>query len=476
MAALSIFFKLQINSGTLLPGLDGAYYWVQVRTLLERGTLAFSDLPLVFWIQAGFVWLTQFATGQDLDVLIPLVVRLSDATLPVLSVIPIIIFAKQYKQKVWLAPIFTAIILLHPVQLFYFTGDFIKNESALPLALLLGALMLEWKAGGKFKVSLAMVVALAITALTHFGVLILCIVMLVLWVGTFIWQMPLKRTVIIIVALMGVSVLAGAILFWLSPTRFDRLFSTIFDPSILFRGAVWQIFMSNPHLVRAPILFALVTGQLGSLILGGLTLWQRKHIPPEMRPALFTFFTSAFLFSSPFIGILWADRLIALSFVPLAFGAALFWVTIPHGKTILVVPALSVITMLISIILSPFGATSPALSDVEWKEFQHMTSTVTLDERSLVISPHGIEFLAAWNWRTDVVQDQFGGAEASQGYQSTYVLLYAPNMGEQDGQKGSVTEQNSSGVKSNSSEGLTPISQKAETLYESATFKLFRLP
>lgn len=468
VATLSILFKLQISSGKLLPGLDGAYYWVQVRTLLERGTLAFSDLPMVFWIQGGFVWLARFITGQDLDVLIPLVVRLSDAILPILSVIPIVVFAKQYNQKVWLAPIFAAAVLFHPIQLFYFTGDFIKNEAALPFALLLGVLMLEWKSGKIFRVSFAMAIVLAVTAITHFGVLILCVVMLAFWVGAFIWQMPFKRIVITTFILLGVAVLAGGLLFWLSPSRFDRLLSIVLDPSIFFSGSIWQIFMSNPYLVRAPILFALVTGQLGTLILGGLALWQHKHIPLEVRPALFTFLTSAFLFSSPFIGILWADRLIALSFVPLALGAALLWITVPHRKTAFVVRALAIVTLLFSLILSPSGATSPALSDVEWKEFQHMTSTITLDENSLVISPHGLEFLAAWNWRTDVVQDQFGGAEFSQGYQSVYVLLYKPNANEQDGQKGSVTGQNSLGVESNGLEGYT--------LYESATFQLFRLP
>ncbi len=45
LAFVSIGVKLSLTSGPLLPGLDGAYYWVQVRALLERGTLGKDAQP-----------------------------------------------------------------------------------------------------------------------------------------------------------------------------------------------------------------------------------------------------------------------------------------------------------------------------------------------------------------------------------------------------------------------------------------------
>ncbi|MCX6440104.1 MAG: hypothetical protein NTZ91_02200, partial [Actinobacteria bacterium] len=42
---LGIWVKLSLTNGPLLPGLDGAYYWVQVQSILNNFSLAFSDLP-----------------------------------------------------------------------------------------------------------------------------------------------------------------------------------------------------------------------------------------------------------------------------------------------------------------------------------------------------------------------------------------------------------------------------------------------
>ena len=36
-----------------MPGVNGAYYLIQARAILERGVLGISDLPLIFYWQAG---------------------------------------------------------------------------------------------------------------------------------------------------------------------------------------------------------------------------------------------------------------------------------------------------------------------------------------------------------------------------------------------------------------------------------------
>ena len=69
-ATIGVVSKLALTSGELLPGIDGAYYWVQVRSILDDFTLAFDDLPLVFWAQS----LLALIVGD-----IPLGVRISDA-------------------------------------------------------------------------------------------------------------------------------------------------------------------------------------------------------------------------------------------------------------------------------------------------------------------------------------------------------------------------------------------------------------
>lgn len=40
----------------LMPGMNGAYYLVQARAVITRGTLELPDLPLIFYVQA-LLWL-----------------------------------------------------------------------------------------------------------------------------------------------------------------------------------------------------------------------------------------------------------------------------------------------------------------------------------------------------------------------------------------------------------------------------------
>jgi hypothetical protein len=40
----------------LSPGMNGAYYLVQARSLLEKGTLGIPDMPLTFMLHAAAAW------------------------------------------------------------------------------------------------------------------------------------------------------------------------------------------------------------------------------------------------------------------------------------------------------------------------------------------------------------------------------------------------------------------------------------
>ncbi len=47
-------------------GVNGAYYLVQARAILERGVLGLSDLPLIFYLQAGLAWSLTQAGGMTM--------------------------------------------------------------------------------------------------------------------------------------------------------------------------------------------------------------------------------------------------------------------------------------------------------------------------------------------------------------------------------------------------------------------------
>lgn len=480
LAVLAVAVKLTLTAGDLLPGLDGAYYWVQVRALLERGHLAFSDLPLLFWLQAGLAWVVRQVSGQPLDLVIPLVVRLTDAVLPSLAVLPLLLLAWRRKRP-WLAPLLTLVLLFHPVQLYFFTGDFLKNEAALPLAVALGVLLVAGPYRRPWLALTGAALLLAGVALTHFGVFLLCAAVLLVWAVLQGWGWPWKLRLAAL-ALLGVAVvLTAGLLAWWAPSRLERLGAAVTDLGSLFRNSVWELSGYQPDLIRAPLLFATVTGQVGALTLAGLALWRRRDLTRVTGPALVSLLVVAFSFSSPLLGIEWFDRLAALSFVPLVLAAGLVMTTVT-SKTARVTAGslaglLAAATLTVTLLAAPQGATPPALTVAAWQDLQKVSREVKLPAESLVVARHGVEFLAAWLWRTDVVQDRYAGPEASAGYHATYLLLDKADeakgrAGPSGGDKPDKGPPPPPG--DNAFGKANPPAGRVEVLYDSASFLLLK--
>lgn len=168
---LGIWVKLSLTNGPLLPGLDGAYYWVQVQSILNNFSLAFSDLPLILWIQAILAWII----GD-----VQLAVRISDAVFPALSAIPIYLIARQFKNPL-LPSIAILVVLLNPIQLYFFTGDFIKNESAIPAVFFISWVLMNWENKSKLFSIISLSSATLFIAFSHFGTLLLTLILLSIW-------------------------------------------------------------------------------------------------------------------------------------------------------------------------------------------------------------------------------------------------------------------------------------------------------
>jgi hypothetical protein len=53
---ISFIIRFYLNfSQELIPGVNGGYYPLQVRTLLAFGYLGFSDMPLLFYLNAMII-------------------------------------------------------------------------------------------------------------------------------------------------------------------------------------------------------------------------------------------------------------------------------------------------------------------------------------------------------------------------------------------------------------------------------------
>lgn len=400
-AIIGVAAKLSLTTGELLPGVDGAYYWVQVRSILEDFTLAFDDVPLVFLIQA----LISVLVGD-----VEIGVRISDALLPALSAIPIYLILRSAKS-IWVPALGILAVLLHPTQLYFFTGDFIKNSAAIPLVFLIGWLLHTWSSRSKLKTTIYLLTCLAALALSHFGTLLLALMIIAIWL-VFILRNKSKKFWIkssaVVLASIGAVLVALATLV---PARFERLVEFVSQPSTIFANPAWEM-MLGPALglmfggrTDVVMIFSTVVGQIGSIALG-YVLWKiRKNLSDSSLGLASAGLITAFLLSSPLIGMEWANRLMALSFVPLALAAMVIWLAADRSAMKLLPVLLAIASLVTSSVLMFAGLRQPIITDEAYQDLKIVAQEFDFPENSIVVARHGVEFLVAWNMQVHVVQE-----------------------------------------------------------------------
>jgi hypothetical protein len=129
----SFGIRLYFNfSQELIPGVNGGYYPLQVRSLLSNGSLGFPDMPLLFYLNAFLVKLISLFGFSITDSLIINVVKMVDSiSIPLLLISLYKINAYENKNT---SRIFEASLISFTVLSFsplILTSDLQKNALAI---------------------------------------------------------------------------------------------------------------------------------------------------------------------------------------------------------------------------------------------------------------------------------------------------------------------------------------------------------
>lgn len=457
-----IVAKLSLTKSELLPGLDGAFYWVQVRSVLENHSLAFSDLPLVFWVQAAIAKVV----GD-----VPLGVRISDAVLPALSAIPIYLIARRFKNA-HLPAIAILVVLLDPVQLYFFTGDFIKNEATIPAVFFIAWVLFNWEIKSKRFSLIALSLALVVIALSHFGTLLLALMMLSVWVLAQLRKSSKKfwrQGIAVSVVVLGAVLISLAVLV---PSRFERLITFITSPSVVFSNPAFNGIIHN--YASQTMSLTIIIGQLASLVLGFITWKARSSFKFSDLSLVIAALVSTFVLSSPVIGMEWSDRLAALSFVPLSIAAIIIFGTVQVSWQKSAVAILASVTVLSTIALSGTQM-KYVFEDAALKDFKDLVAQVDVPKNSVIVARHGVEYLAAWEFESDVTLDTYYSTADLSSYASVYYIqeIKAEGPGTRSASGKGPSDKKDKGdapVDSKKSEVVT-----GQTVYENASFAMIKV-
>jgi hypothetical protein len=274
VVAAGVLVRLAVDLATpLVPKVNGAYYLVQVRSLLETGRLSFSDFPPMFVLEAGLAALLS-ALGVAGQAAILAAVKTVDIVLPALAALPLLCLSASLggpdDARRWpaaAAGIF-GVLSWSPVMM---AGDFQKNAAGMlamagAIALVHGAMTRggagRWIAAAGFLAMAGLSHVGAFAAALTFAVLAGCIVVAVSRPGR--WKTILAAAGIVACA----AGIVAAVLWVRDRVRLARMAGVIMDPFSLFRrplliaafeGAVRPIDLLNALLVSAMSALGLAT-------------------------------------------------------------------------------------------------------------------------------------------------------------------------------------------------------------------------
>src|SRR3989339_773385 len=94
MIAAAIRLKTNF-SADLIPGINGGYYPLLARNILETGSINYPDAPLVHWLGAGLGAIIRLVTCLPVDSAILVSSRLIDSLIPPLIAVPVYLLSRQ---------------------------------------------------------------------------------------------------------------------------------------------------------------------------------------------------------------------------------------------------------------------------------------------------------------------------------------------------------------------------------------------
>ena len=426
---IAIFIRWQTNfDSKLMPGVNALYYPIQVRSLIEKGYLAYPDFPLLFWIEAVIARLLfLFKLGSLSDCII-LASKTFDSIAPTFSAIPVFLLVREWQNKgsniEWFALISSAFSVLYFSAL-VMTSDFQKNAFGTVwiyffLYFLYRSLKInEWKNYVFTGISFILV------ALTHIGSFGLALLFLLIIAVALLFSKRVKRRAILISSVIILTVLIATLsvlYFFVDSVRIERLFSSIFQFK-LFENSLISLLINKHPIPIAPHDLAnmIIINIIG--IIGLVFIIHRKDLlhTPEWLIVLGAIISSLIM-SSVIIGQEWFNRLLMMAYIPASLVLSFLIIEMNNTTGKRIISGFAIMLLLISIAMGIFAKRPPSISEEAYLELNQINQVIDKPSNTLIVARHGLEWWVAWILRTHVAQDKAINPETWEHYDEVLFL------------------------------------------------------
>jgi len=389
---IAIIVRIYLSfSSDLIAGMDGGYYPLQVRNILNTGLLAFSDVPLYFYFCASILkFISIFGIAITNETII-LVIKIIDCIALPLLAIPLFKILSTKESKI---PFFSEIaivsFLVFSISPFIMLGDLQKNAFAIPF-LLVFIYYIEnyFVTNQKRNIVFAFISLLAI-ALIHFGVFVFSLAFLIITLCVVYRKKAILPSFLLF--LVGFSII--------SMLDFNRAFRLI---------TFWNVIFEKSAMFAEPLPPPILLNILFSYSLAVFAIFQyRKHqenIEKSTKYMTLILIILFFIFAFPFYETQYVLRFNALLFIPqslLVFNLIRInkKIAIPFSIFLVLVTTFSISTNL-------HEGKKPVIDNFAFQDLQNIKQYISGNKDStIIITEHGIEFWTAWALNVKVGNDR----------------------------------------------------------------------
>lgn len=387
----------------LVPGLNGGYYPVQVRAIIETWRLAYPDSPLAFYFEAGIALVVRLISQSSLHDAVLFTVKFVDSFFPPLVIFPLFIFGQKFlKEKYdWiLLMLLAALSSLSIFSLLGLSAEFTKNALAM---LFVGLTFIKLK--DKRSTLLWQIGFTILAALTHKTGLVLASYFLLLRYLPLIPEIQKFTHKQMVLSATSIIILAWAYLFFAG----DSVVSYI-----LARTPI----ISNENMIgiwSTSIILALLIVDLRKI---------HSSIPKQIFIPLLGTLTLTTLLITPFLGKSYAERLWFISVIPLIITVicALPYLS-KFGKILIGTTAAICIYLSIEAFLN--FSKLPIVKQQAYNEIVSQTAALSTPN-SIIIADHGIDWWTAWGTHLPAAQDHVLTKQQLKEFSHVYFINYFP--------------------------------------------------
>jgi len=401
---LAIIIRMRLDFGQeLIPGINGGYYPLLSRNLLEYGSIRYPDAPLVHWLTAGLSWLIGVITGLSRDQASILSVRLLDSLIPPLACIPVFLFAYRFSleknRKVAIPVILSSFSILYIAPLVILSSDMLKNSVGLLFLTYFLFYSLRAIYSSLKRDYLISFLFLVLTGLTHIGSFAVAVAF-VLIAGSVILLRSIKsidiNRIMLILISLSILILISFALLRNDPDRLSRMLSIWLNPFRLFESPYLLLLLSGQNPYSGFLWHNFLLVNVLSTAGVGIVLFNLKRLSSKEQACTLSLSLLSLFLSSPLIGIEWALRYHLMAYLPVIF-LYIYVFRLIRNKLFqsILISFFSLLTLLCGI--GGFTAIrKPAITTESYQDLKRFRDKVEIRGDDLVVARHGLEWWTGW--------------------------------------------------------------------------------